>query len=108
MLRENRIDLDVDEDKIVAVAARIAYSLEDGDEGLISFEAPARHVKIREALKEQGKTDWEIEKHYEYGFLTDKGTFLDRRQALGLAEHNGQIELGKNDCPGRLISDDIW
>ena len=58
---------------------------------------------------------YELE-HYPYdykdeieGFLTDKGEFLDRREAAGHAYECGQlIETAEEPRIDRLMSEDLW
>lgn len=90
------------------VAAAAAQYHRSGDWLIISMPKPMRHMSIREELKRIGQNDFQIEKQWEMGFLTNEGKFLNRRQALGLVENNGQIVIGKNDSPSGLISDDLW
>ena len=45
------------------------------------------------------------------GFILENGTFLDRRQAMTLAENNGQLRrvTGKEFYQGpELYSEDLW
>lgn len=41
------------------------------------------------------------------GFLTDRGRFVDRQEALALAERAGQVRE-KHGPVGVLFSEDVW
>jgi hypothetical protein len=72
-----------------------------------SLPAPNRHHHvISEILREcpdVSHVDGE-----EQGFLDESGTFLNRHQALVIAELMGQIKPGTVIRAGRLFSEDVW
>lgn len=105
--------VEVEKPKLPTIVGAAAAQMKiAGDLGrqwtIITIEKPARHMDIRKELKRIGQNDFQIEKQWEMGFITNEGKFLNRREALGLVENNGQIEIGKNDSPAGLISDDLW
>jgi hypothetical protein len=71
---------------------------------VFAMTKPARHFNLLEQLRSDGKFEFT---HGEQGFLTDEGTFIDRFQARGYVELNGQPTLhrvGTRD----LLSEDLW
>ena len=44
----------------------------------------------------------------EQGFVTDKGRFVDRSEALKIAISSGQVEEGKTINRRHLFSEDLW
>lgn len=84
---------------------------------LISLCKPFRHGHLFMAIKEasahvdyafrEEMKDWDEIKYAEQGFVTDRGRFLDRVEALNLAKDQGLISENKV-CPSILFSEDLW
>lgn len=71
-----------------------------------SLPAPNRHHDVIRHIVQQTGVD-----HVdgdEQGFLDEKGTFLNRRQALMSASLLGQLKPGTVVRGGRLFSEDVW
>lgn len=94
---------------IVAAAIRINHAV-------ISMEAPCRHHDILRQIK--GLYDPEDRPHWTYecetqGFITDKGAFLNRREAFQHVHACGQGTPRRRVSPGNyqgdeLYSEDMW
>ncbi|MBY0559898.1 hypothetical protein [Hyphomicrobium sp.] len=84
--------------KIVAAALK--------SQGLIlSMPAPARHSDIISAMHFGGTSPLEIAGCIQ-GFLTDKGTFVDRERAALIAFEAEQFMPRRLPC--ELYSEDLW
>jgi len=67
-----------------------------------SLPAPKRHHHIIPMLADAGER---INAYHKQGFLTSDGEFVDRQEAVEIAERAGQVEKGKH---ARLFSEDLW
>lgn|SRR5690625_832196 len=67
-----------------------------------SLPRPARHHDVI-AIMEQADLPRDVE--YIQGFVTSEGGFVDRKEAIPIAEAAGQIPVGNHV---RLFSEDIW
>jgi hypothetical protein len=94
---------------IVAAAIRINHAV-------ISMAAPARHHDILRQIAglydPQDRPDWTYENETQ-GFLTDKGEFLNRRDAFRHTVESGQGQPRRrtgamNYQGGELYSEDLW
>ncbi len=67
-----------------------------------------RHEDARRIMSDLGFTDYDY--HYGMeGFLTDKGEFLDRREAADHAYECGQlVETAEEPRIEVLMSEDLW
>ncbi len=72
----------------------------DGTE--FSVPSPGRHNHVIAFM--QGRYG---EGHHEQGFITSRGRFVDRREALVIASAAGQIRVKTGD-PDVLYSEDVW
>jgi hypothetical protein len=73
----------------------------------VALPRPYRHHHIIQALAEMGE---ETPITGRQGFFTNKGRFVGRREALGIAKASGQYGKGLNpsrDLPD-LYSEDLW
>lgn len=85
--------------KIVAVAVRF------GDV-VVSLPEPNRHHHVIHAYTKQNGRVFPDEQ----GFLTSKGQFVGRKEALRIASHAAQVRPrlhGQYDGP-ELFSEDLW
>lgn len=87
-------------EKIVGVAARF----EDGRE--FRAEAPARHNIVLMMAQEASPELRHPHPWKGQGFYTDRGRFLDRMEAIPVAQAAGQIVKPK--WPPYLYSEDLW
>ncbi len=75
------------------------------DEKLYFASKPYRHNDIFQMIKRDGHEGYVGGANSSQGFITDKGEFLDRWNALKHAREYGQIPF-KTDT--RLYSEDLW
>jgi hypothetical protein len=75
------------------------------DIGVLALPVPARHhhVMWTRLLIDGQRTAGDCEQ----GFLTTKGRFVDRKEALKIANRADQI-VEKHGHPGLLFSEDMW
>jgi hypothetical protein len=67
--------------------------------------APARHHHVMAFMDEHGKAG--IENTRDQGFLTSRGRFIERGEALMLAKENKQI-IHKHPAFWELYTEDMW
>jgi hypothetical protein len=88
--------------KIVSVAIKL-------DNGIIhSLPKPCRHHHVIHAMNPPDnivENDIIIARG-EQGFLTNEGTFVDRKEGASIALRNGQVL--KLHAPPNLYSEDLW
>lgn len=81
-----------------------AASIKDSEGNPVSLPRPARHHDIIRAMVDNGhKTPITGEQ----GFVTTRGRFVDRKEALEIATKAGQI-IKKHGNPTILFSEDLW
>jgi hypothetical protein len=73
---------------------------------VISVEPPLRHHDCFRAARERGILFGEMHDG-EQGFVTSDGRFVDRKQALVIAQAAGQIRR-KTPPDYLLFSEDVW
>lgn len=71
---------------------------------IISMPAPARHADI---LRELCQINQGAAVDGEQGFLSDDGTFWNRREAKRLVTEGCHKTIG-NHCRTKLFSEDLW
>lgn len=81
------------------------------DDKVWSLEKPNRHHNVIWLMRENGYAKgWMGEQ----GFVTDKGTFVSRREAMVIAAEAGQLnperakDSGHPGTLGQLFSEDLW
>lgn len=79
---------------------RAAVRAPDGE--VYSVPCPKRHGHINALLQEAGAPMPSV---YKQGFLTSAGDFVDRKEALAIAEAAGQVPKGKH---GALFTEHLW
>lgn len=73
-----------------------------------SLPAPNRHHHvIGEIIRQTGVKSVDVHDD-DQGFLDEKGTYLNRRQALVSADLFDQIKPGTVIRAGQLFSEDVW
>ncbi len=73
-----------------------------------SLPAPNRHHHVvGEIVRQTGVKSVDVPEEDE-GFLDEKGTYLNRRQALVSADLFEQVKPGAVVRAGRLTSEDVW
>ena len=88
------------------------------------FQLEPKDKIVNAAMMHEGKM-WTGRRHYEIirdivegtgvsrakgeqGFVTDKGKFVNRSEALKIAISSGQVEEGKTINRKHLFSEDLW
>lgn len=93
--------IDSQEELIVAVAVRV-------DGAIISFPRPARHGECLNWLSKHGIPR---DKARDHGFLTNRGRYVDRKEAgaIVIASKQGTPFMNEEANPhGHLFSEDMW
>lgn len=98
-MTKTRIPLD--EQRLVGVAIR----LDDGE--VFSLPAPNRHHDVIREIRRARGMDVHVSGDRQ-GFITDAGEFLSRKQALDVANIQGQIIKGPSAPVHGLFSEDVW
>lgn len=94
---------DASKEHMTGVAIKIDY---EPDKGVYIAMAPKRHGDlIREMVEEQGCS---VPVAGVQGFWTSRNRFVDRTQALRLAEEAGQIKRYVSFGATELFSEDVW
>jgi hypothetical protein len=89
------------EEYILGVAAY------DEASGLVWFSYPkARHHNLLHLMAEYGYSEAQVA-NVKQGFLTTKGRYVDREQALAIAKTANQL-IKKTDPPHKLFSEDLF
>jgi len=70
---------------------------------IFAIDQPARHADIRSSMRVEGHI---IDHSYTDGFLTTENKFVNRKEALFIAEMANQ--LLRSNCSGWLSTDDVW
>lgn len=83
-------------------------ALLSGASGLHQLPAPNRHWNVIQDMIDRGFGDDAPEARQ--GFVTSRGRFVSRREALHLALSNGQVREAERSVPGlpELFSEDLW
>lgn len=71
---------------------------------VISLDRPARHHHV---ISKMANLEYDTPIKGVQGFITDIGTFVDRKEALIIATNAGQILPGKGTF-NQLYSEDLW
>lgn len=67
-------------------------------------EPPRRHHDV---IREMAKRNFGPECMHNQGFMTDRGRFVDRKEALEIATKANQIKI-KTSPKDKLFSEDLW
>lgn len=103
VLKLARKPFDPAKEHLTAVAIKIDY---DPEKGIYIAMAPKRHGDlIREMIEQHGCT---APVGGIQGFWTSKSRFVDRAEALRLAEEAGQIKRYTSYGASELFSEDVW
>lgn len=74
-----------------------------------SLPAPNRHHDLIRKISEETGQETVTSMGDDQGFIDEEGTYLTRRQALTVAEREGQLKEGALGTRlGRLFSEDVW
>ncbi len=74
-----------------------------------SLPAPNRHHDVIRKISEETGAETVNTMGEDQGFLDEGGRYLTRRQALGVAQREGQLKDGALGLRlGRLFSEDVW
>lgn len=72
---------------------------------IVSLPNPARHCDVLNI----GRESLPSLKGHKQGFFTNRGRFVDRKEALKIAVRAGQVQLPKKHNPqDQLTSEDVW
>lgn len=88
------------------LAAAIKFHIDKTDEDVVL--CGCRHADIFDQLKRLGFHPKEGYQEIAQGFITNRGEFLTRSEALDHAKECGQVPDKPNIYDDRLFSEDLW
>lgn len=83
----------------------VAAAIRKGDK-VYTLPPPARHHDIISLIATETEERPAVKHPDVQGFVTDDGTFVDRKRAIRIAIEAGQITRPK--WPPNLYSEDLW